>query len=256
MDTISDLDIIVGVARAIHHNMSYLQTVSVTDVMAESCFRNPAIEFLERRHNSEEFKIFLEQVHPVFKSKRIDLAWGKGIDKKDKIVMPTTFLEMKYVKEETADGSEIQRYFNDLTRLAILCSNFDANSNKDYNCYFLASGNWLYWNTCFKQFSDKNKKDFISPVKVNAERKSDLISSDYSNWLSFNLMDYERIIHTSDYKSPYFDEFCEHYVLRSSDAKPDPNQNFSFRTQLLWLSESEPELTNATVTGLWKICGI
>ena len=76
-----DLKSIDGVAKAIHHNLSYLQTVAITDLLAESCFRNPAIEYLERKAGIPF--ISMEHRHPVFKSKRIDLAWTGGVLKSD-----------------------------------------------------------------------------------------------------------------------------------------------------------------------------
>ncbi len=76
----------------------------------------------------------------------------------------------------------------------------------------------------------------------------------YSNWLSFDLADPERIVHASVYKDSYYKEFCAHYVLRTTNEKPQ--NSISFKTRLMWLSDIKPELDNATVTGLWKVFGI
>ncbi len=243
-----DIDAISGVAMAVHHNMSFLHTVSVTDVMAECCFRNPAIEYLERKQLGSKHKIYLEYRHPVFKSKRIDLAWEMG---KKAIGKPNIFLEMKYVKAETANESEFQRYFNDLTRLAILCSNYDANSDSNYKCYFIASGNSFDWNNCFKSIAERNTgSQYITPIKNEKDHDNTLKDSLYSQWLSFDIDKNERTINTDDYKH-FYDYFCNHYKKRSTDD--NPRDGIIYKTKLLWLSDQQSPLMNTTCTGLWEV---
>ena len=257
-----DLKSIDGVAKAIHHNLSYLQTVAITDLLAESCFRNPAIEYLERKAGIPF--ISMEYRHPVFKSKRIDLAWTGGVIKSDDRSVDTTtnntkregtlepdsFLEMKYVKSETANGSEIQRYFNDILRLAILCSDYDVYSNKDFRCFFIASGSGLNWQTCFQSFVNSERSDVITPIASGQSRPLEVIESEYNNWFSFDINNPIKQIDTKNHKKR-FDFFSDDYVLRST--KKHPTKDIVFYTQLLWIEDTKEELLDRTVTGLWRV---
>lgn len=247
---INNSALLAGLAGAVQFHLSYLCTVSRTDLLAESCFRNSVVEYLERIP-TEKCAISFEHRHPVFKSKRIDIAWKLGMNNPEKL---DAFLEMKFVKSATANDQEKERYFNDLTRLAFLTSH-DKNGNPSYRGFFLASGRTLNWRDCFLYQYDSQEVDGQGAIPLsNTIQREAKKQSVYAKWLSFDINKSIKVVDTRDYSDSFYEKFCKEYELRSSEKRPD--FFIKFRTELLWINGLEEGLTGPTVTALWEVTAI
>lgn len=240
MGSVNDV-LVINMAKAVHYHLAYINSVARTDVVAESCFRLPATEYIER-HPNLGFSIFLEHLHPVFKYRRIDLAWARGNDK-----APTSFMEMKYVKSGTADTIEIQRFYNDLERLASILA-----ASRDVKCYFLASGLSINWEECFKNkyIPDETKTATESAKKGKKKPNLLKVASEYNSWFSFDREKPVKIIKLKEDHS-WHKEFLKQYEKRKE--APDFSLR-RFTTRLLWISGTNTKALNEnTVTGIWEI---
>lgn len=228
---------IVGMARAVHYDTSYLYHVSKNDVLSESSFKYPALEWLERQ--CENVKVGFEKSHPLFSRRRVDIKW--------ELSKVNYFLEMKYAKKETADKSEQQRFFNDIFRLASIAKNMPESQ-----CYFLVSGNSINWMQCFQNIeatlpSNSQIKQYPTE-KRNVSVKTVVSSGIYSEWLSFDMENTERTIRT--YKNDFYKSFKKDYSFRDKSMKHA--RSLTVGTRLLWISEQE-SLENSCMTAVWKV---
>ncbi len=233
--------LVIDMARAVHYHLSYLNAVSRTESVAESCFRQPAIEYIER-HPQLGYSVFLEHRHPIYKYRRIDLSWAKG-----NTDTPSSFMEMKYVKVETAGEPEQQRYYNDLLRLASVLAN-----NKESKCYFLASGQILNWEQCFinAYTPDESNKKIAETGTEKREPNKLMVKSVYNNWFSFdNNNPVKEVVISNDITR--YKEFQKDYKKRTDVPKKNLKR---FTTHLLWLSGNDPtNLSDNTMTAIWEI---
>lgn len=236
--------LVIDMAKAVHYQLSYINTVARAEVLAESCFRLPAIEYIER-HPNLGFTLFLEHPHLVYKYRRIDLSWGKkGAE------TPTSFLEMKYVKNETANIVEQQRFYNDLVRQAAILFFF-----KKAKCYFLASGLSINWDNCFintyKPIPNATNIE-IATVR-NGKRKTNRqkVKSIYNNWFSFDIQKPGRVF-TIDTETEYHSIFQRDYEQRTSFPEINIKR---IRTRLLWISGAVDSSTfeDGNITGIWEV---
>lgn len=238
MRTIYDC-MVIDMAKAVHYHLSYINSVSRTDVVAESCFRFPAIEYIER-HPKFGYSVILEHSHPVYKFRRIDLAWAKkGADS------PSAFMEMKYVKKETAEKSEQQRYYNDLERLATILS-----TDNNAKCYFLASGLSLNWEDCFMNTYKPDETNTDTEVtKAGKKKKNDRkIKSVYNDWFSFSAEKPGKVIKIKD--DIWHRAFIGDYKRRNDVPEPSLRR---FTTRLLWISGDAHSFEDTSITAIWKI---
>lgn len=236
--------LVIGMAKAVHFQLSYINTVARTEVLSESCFRLPAIEYIER-HPNLGFTLFLEHPHLVYKYRRIDLSWGKkGVE------TPTSFLEMKYVKNETANIVEQQRFYNDLMRQAAILLFF-----KKAKCYFLTSGLSINWDNCFINTYNPIRNTTIMEMETvrRGKRKTnrEKVKSVYNKWFSFDIQKPGRVFNI-DTETEYHNNFQRDYVLKAN--VPEINIK-RLRTRLLWISGTVDPSTfeGGNITGIWEV---
>lgn len=230
------VDEIVNVARAVHYEISYLNHVSKSDVISESSFKYPAVEWLERKGNGE-FVLF-EKAHPVFLSRKYDIRWGRESS--------PSYLEMKYVKKDTAGKTEQQRYFNDLLRLAhILLFNQKARA------FFLACGEIENWTPCFQYLGMKAPIGNVPvvPYREGGKAEAKAVEGVYSQWFSFDSSDSCRTIDSDQYKD-FYTAFMEEYKFRNKSL--NHLDRIEFKTSLEWISEIN-SLYSPCVTAAWEI---
>lgn len=227
---------IVEVARAVQYEMSYLNHVSKSDVLSESSFKYPAVEWLERKGGKE--KVFFEKAHLLFKYRKTDISWKDGNIQ--------NVIEMKYVKADTADKTEQQRYFNDLLRLAhIIIEDSHANA------YFLACGQTEYWKPCFQNFGMEAPTGVVPIISYDDEKKREktTVNGVYSQWFSFDNSDPTRVIDTNSF-SEFYGQFVSDYKFKMS-TKNHPDR-MVIKTELLWISEVD-SMQNPCATAVWRI---
>lgn len=236
--------LVVDMAKAVHYHLSYINTIARAEVLAESCFRLPAIEYIER-HPNIGFTVFLEHPHLIYKYRRIDLSWAKkGFE------FPTTFLEMKYVKGETADKAEQQRFYNDLARqTAILLY------KKDVKCFFMASGLSVNWDNCFvnSYVPVENAANVMTTTAKNGRKKvnKQKIKSIYHKWFSFDIQNPGRVFaikNDTAYHNVFLNEYKQKMDIPAILFK-------RIRTRLLWISNPVDSLNfdGGNMTGIWEV---
>lgn len=233
--------LVINMARAVHYQLSYINTVSRTDVLAESYFKLPAIDYIER-HPNLGYNVFLEYPHPVFKYRRIDISWGKG-----KAEAPSSFMEMKFVKAETAGISEQQRFYNDLARLAAILAIRDKT-----HCFFLASGLKLNWEECFiNTYKPDQTTTETRTTKSGKKKKNNRkVKSIYQKWFSFDSKNPGKIISIKK-NNCWNKAFLDEYETREETNKCILNR---IKTRLLWISEADSNsLQDNTMTAIWEI---
>ena len=228
---------IVGIARAVHYDTSYLYHVSKNDVLSESSFKYPALEWLERQ--CENVKVGFEESHPLFSRRRVDIKW--------ELNNVNCFLEMKYAKKETADKSEQQRFFNDIFRLASIAKNMTGSQ-----CYFLVSGNSINWMQCFQNLEAISSGDYQIkqyPTEKQIDSDKTIVSSGiYSEWLSFDMANPERTIRS--YKNGFYKSFKKDYSFKDKSIKHE--NKITVGTKLLWISKQDL-LENSCMTAVWMV---
>ena len=229
-------DDVLNVARAVHYEMSFLNHVSKSEVLSESAFKYPAVEWLERKGGKNE--VLFEKGHPVFYKRRTDISWLE-----DKV---WSYIEMKFVKGDTAGETEQQRYFDDLLRLIhILMRNAYA------LCYFLACGKTDNWMDCFQNLGIKSPKGKVpnqTYQDVN-EKREKIVDGNYAKWFSFNSSDSVREIDTKNFPTLY-DSFCNRYKFKDATEK-HPERIVLF-TKLHWISEVKG-FQSPCSTALWQV---
>lgn len=223
------------ISRIVHYRSSSLVDISNTEnILSESFFKYPIIEYLERNLCS---RIDLEKKHPNFKYRRIDIFWEKDSIK--------NYMELKCVKTRTPD--ELQRYFNDLLRLYYI---FKSSKGEKINCYFLASGKSDDWNFCFKNYridisESYKQKEYSSDNKEETKESENAI---YSNWFSFDIEEPEKII-TKNNTESFYKEFKDEYKFSQENISFE--NDFKFKTRLLWINENS--FRDPCSTAMWKI---
>lgn len=227
---------IIEVARAVQFEMSYLTHVSKSDVLSESSFKYPAVEWLERKGGKE--KVFFETAHPIFSRKRTDISWEDG--------SYSNFIEMKYVKKETAAPSEQQRYFNDLLRLAYIVMTIPQSK-----AYFLACGQAENWKPCFQNLGIAPPTGKVPVVpRVDGEGNTKMsVNGIYSKWFSFEGSDPTKIINTNEYLE-FYSHFVKNYNFR--EGVTVHFDHIVIKTTLQWISEID-SLLSPCATAVWKI---
>ena len=214
---ISDVDL-AKLSQAINLRLSYYETVSSANLLAESSIRYPAAEFLERRLSYK--KIILEYSNPVFKRKRCDLYVEKKGDK--------TIFEFKYVRDTTA--SDFQDYFDDLLRLHHL-------HQVGIQALFVVCGSPINFNSQFR--SIKKRLTLLSGKKGRA-------AGLFSKVLSFSANKPLKTIDTNKYIINY-NLFCGHYFYR--DPALSHPVSLTFQTKLIKLIHDGAQES----VGIWEV---
>lgn len=208
--------------QAIYLNLSYMQSVSKTDILAESSVRYPLLEYVERR--CPWLKAQLEYSHPVFEKKRCDLLLQDSYD--------GSVFEFKYVNCQTR--YLFQDYFDDLLRLHYLSVN--GNGNKSY---LIVCGNSIIFNTEFRSINPKSTKT------LSGKKRKPM--GLFSRCLSFNVSNTLKKIDTNNrLLKKYYKDFISSYKFRDGRIHPTTLQ---FETRLVWLNYGvEPQSI-----GIWEV---
>lgn len=196
-----------------------MQSVSKTEILAESSIRYPLLEYVERRR--PDLTAQLEYKHQTFLRKRCDLLLE---DKNDKSVF-----EFKYVNDRTRNL--FQDYFDDILRLHYM-------SIKGYKSYFIVCGNSFNFNTEFRSVIPKASK-ILSKKKRSPK-------GIFSQCLSFNTKNTIKSIKTKGKLNKYYQDFQINYHFIDGSSHPSLLQ---FETRLVYLKYGlEPQSI-----GIWEI---
>lgn len=217
-------------------------------------------------------RVVLEQLHPLFKSKKIDLViFDETVkvpaDEEDDKKINEVF-EFKIANSKTAklESDEHQRVFDDVTRLAY----YSMWGKKD--CYFLMCGKYEEFKAYFvghnesvvKDIDGKNKiVERKNSSKINIYGETDLIVelwiSDgiYKNWFSFHPRESKTIIfevnNSNDLSKWGLKSFQDRYQLRDEKLSEFSfSDKIEIKTTCIAITPAgEKNKTHAA--GIWKI---
>lgn len=214
---ISDVEI-AQLSQAINLRLSYYETISFANILAESSIRYPVAEYLERRLSYKN--IVLEYTNPTFKRRRCDLY----VERKGQ----ETIFEFKYVRDTTA--SLFQDYFDDILRLHYLHAD-------GIQTLFVVCGSPVNFNSQFRTI--KTRTTALVGKKGRA-------SGPFSKVLSFSTNAPVITIDTNKHQSNY-NEFCKHYEFRDT-ANSHPGA-MSIQTRLIKLIHDWSQQS----VGIWEV---
>lgn len=248
---------------SISYWLGYQYKIGREKLIHEASLRYPIADTL----SSKEIRInqiVLEKLHPIFKSKRIDLVvFNEDVSASDfenDDSRLNEVYEFKLVRAQTAEKEkeEHQRVFDDVVRLAY----YNLWRKKD--CYFLMCGKYDDFKVYF--VGEKAKIDVesgrnIVSVKHPSSSESSTIpiveawqsSGIYKDWFSFDVNGEKRIVF--DKKIEWgLKSFQNNYKIREN-LQVQFNPEIEVKTTCLAITPNK--LLNRThAAGIWKIEGI
>lgn len=215
----------------------------------EASLRYPIADALTS-DNTTISQVKLEETHPLFKSKRIDLAI---LEKGSVINLLKEVYEFKIAKYTTNESDEHQRVFDDVIRLAY----YHMVEGKD--CYFLMCGDYESFKTDF--IGDKNDPQIVDgkvlyPDKINTIRAWDS-KGIYKDWFGFTKgKTTEKTFSITDLANKTewgLGSFKSRYELRDTVAEKDfyNTDSITIITECMAITPYGVDKTHAA--GLWKI---
>jgi len=234
--------------KGIEYWFRYYQVVGKGGLLNEDSIKYPVVEYLIADGDDSLKNIILEDKHPVFTTREVDLI------SKDSTGKNNYCIEFKLASKLTMNPQERQRIFDDIARL-----NF-ANQ-KGIEAYFIIAGKTIEFLTEFRSITDKTpgirgphkKKIDDDKKKVNFETPSGFYSD---KWFSFDLSIPDKIVDieedTESVHAKHYEEFKKTYLIdEHSDLKLK-----NFKTVLKYITEIKKEDTTGNIpamVGIWQI---
>ena len=244
----------LAIVDAVCYWLGYQFKIGRARLIHEASLRYPIADTLTS-HSISMDQIVLEKLHPLFKSKKIDLVITNNRNSDD-IASIDEVYEFKLAKHETAvdKGEEHQRVFDDIVRLAY----FNLWANK--NCFFLMCGKYEDFLAYFvgqsssPQPSDDRQKYIVPPKNNSSVNQSNWSPNGiYKDWFRFEIN--ESIEKTFDDTDAAFGlrKFQENYKIRNMNHKF--KKNICVKTTCMAITPfGGGNRTHAA--GIWKIEGI
>lgn len=192
--------------------LNYINRVSVGDILEEASLKYPITEYLERK---EKQTCELELIHPVFKRRRIDLAWRNELLQKENEVKWDCYMEVKYAK-----NIDEQNVFDDLCRLY-----YTKKKCPESKCYFIIFGERDYFvnnlqSNIIRKYSPENNELGVTDTKEIEDRRTN--AHPYAKWFTLQMSSpHKTIKYTKNNK--YYRNFLTRkngsYVFRDETEK-------------------------------------
>lgn len=255
-----------SIVDAVCYWLGYQLKIGRHQLIHEASLRYPIADTITSKGTAIN-RIVLEKLHPIFKSKKIDLViYNEKVNDPEKELDDqnlTEVYEFKLAKIDTSkfESDEHQRVFDDIVRLAY----FNKWGNK--NCYFLMCGKYLEFKTYFiGQKSDIKSQNGINVVAKrniqnknnNPQLKIDGWKADglYKDWFGFNLgeeVEKEfKIVDASDKKEWGLKSFQDNYQIRDN-LKMTFTDSIKIKTKCLAITPHGLEKNRTHAAGIWKI---
>lgn len=256
-----------AIVEAVCYWLGYQFKIGRDQLIHEASLRYPIADTITAKGIAIN-SIVLEQLHPLFKSKKIDLViFDKTVNvpetEKDDTKLKEVY-EFKLAKNETSKEykEEHQRVFDDVVRLAY----YHLWKNKD--CYFLMCGKYEDFKTYFvgqkSQIKRENDK-FIVPVRqtkliVNPYESANLLQSVewqpegiYKDWFGFKLEETKEIeFNKTDNAEFGLAPFQANYERRYPNMHKYAD-TFKIKTRCVAITPSGLENVKTHAAGIWKI---
>jgi hypothetical protein len=258
-----------AIVDAVCYWLGYQFKIGRDQLIHEASLRYPVADTITSKGVPID-RIVLEQLHPIFKSKKIDLvifeenATEAEIEKDDTKLKEV--FEFKLAKSKTSEehSDEHQRVFDDVVRLAY----YNFWGNKD--CYFLMCGKYEDFKTFFvgqqtKPTTTQNKKNAVpdrqksttQPANFNLT-KSDVEATEwkpaglYKDWFGFKPGEEKKIEFNNTNKDWGLKPFQDSYHVRDTAKYPYDN-NIKIKTKCITITPSGLENIRTHAAGIWKI---
>ena len=259
------------IVNSVCYWLGYQYIIGRDQLIHEASLRYPIADTITAKGVSIN-RVVLEQLHPLFKSKKIDLViFDETVevpaDEEDDTKIKEVF-EFKLANSKTAkfESDEHQRVFDDVTRLAY----YNMWGKKD--CYFLMCGKYEEFQAYFVGHKESVVIDINGRNKV-VERKNlsknindgksdlniELWISDgiYEKWFSFHSGESKTITFEKDNSNDKNDwglkSFQDRYQLRDEKKSEFSfSDNIVIKTTCIAITPAgEKNRTHAA--GIWKI---
>lgn len=248
---IDKLDKFSGIIESVCYWLGYQSKIGREQLIHEASLRYPIADSITSRNTAVK-QVELEKLHPLFKSKKIDLVIYKDEDRETL----TEIFEFKLTKHDSArEGSdEYQRVFDDVVRLAY----FNKWENKD--CYFLMCGKYSDFKTYFVQQDEipikKGDKKITIRQSNNKNEKDETIKkwepkSIYKNWFGFQIEEEKNITFSSTNKE--LQSFQKRYIIRNDDLHSFGNNDITIKTTCMAITPYGTDKSRTHAAGIWKI---
>jgi len=215
----------------------------------EASLRYPIADALTSE-NTAISQIKLEEKHPLFKSKRIDLVINEKSSTDNSI---KEVYEFKIAKYTTKESDEHQRVFDDVIRLAY----YHMVEGKD--CYFLMCGSYESFKIDF--IGDKNTPTFVDGKVVYTDKKDSirgwLSKGLYTDWFEFSKGKSKEKTFTiediNNKKEWGLSSFKSRYELRETITSKDffTSNSVTIETESMAITPYGVDRTYAA--GIWRI---
>lgn len=248
-----------AIIEAVSYWLGYQFKIGRDQLIHEASLRYPIADTITAKGIAIN-RIILEQLHPIFQSKKIDLVIFDESVKEPETEKDDTNLrevyEFKLAKNETSKEhkEEHQRVFDDVVRLAY----YHFWGNKD--CYFLMCGIYEDFKTYF--VGQKNKpKEQDDKVIVQPRMKQTTINQFaewkpeglYKDWFGFKIGEKKEIdFNKTDNENWGLNPFQENYHIRDTE-KHTYKDTIKVKTKCVAITPSGLENVKTHAAGIWKI---
>jgi hypothetical protein len=255
-----------AIVEAVCYWLGYQFKIGRDQLIHEASLRYPIADTITSKGVCID-RIVLEQLHPIFKSKKIDLVIFEENSSKTEIEKDDTKLkevfEFKLAKSRTNEehSDEHQRVFDDVVRLAY----YNFWGSKD--CYFLMCGKYEDFKTYF--VGQQNKPTTMNGNKNTVQTKqqstTQLTSSNdlqatewkpdgiYKDWFGFKTGE-EKVIEFNKTDNEIFGlkPFQESYHIRDTQ-KNTYTDTIKIKTKCIAITSGGLENVKTHAAGIWKI---
>lgn len=246
---------------AVCYWMGYQFKIGREQLIHEASLRYPVADTITSKGVGME-RIVLEQLHPLFKSKKIDLVvFAENTSKTDIETNDAKLrevFEFKLAKSRTGEkhSDEHQRVFDDLARLAY----YNHWGGKD--CYFLMCGTYEDFKSYFvgqgnKPITDgeKNKVQIkpTSPIPTDELQATQWKPEGiYKNWFGFRTGETKEITFKNNDDSFGLKPFQNSYHIRDTE-KHIYQDTINISTTCITITPAGLENIRTHAAGIWKI---
>lgn len=236
-------------AKGIEYWFRFYQAIGKADLLNEDSIKYPLIEYLVAGGDDSIKHIKLEEPHPVFSSREVDLI---SITASGQV---NYCIEFKLASKLTMQIQERQRIFDDIARLYFVQKKHNVGS------YLVVAGKTIDFLSEFRSVINKTPGK-RGPKKKTKDDKPKLRLIDphgffSDKWLSFDMdspiKEIDITVEKDGVYKSHYDRFIAAYT---EDGQPALELPDKISTELLYITEINDEDTNGNVpamVGIWQI---
>lgn len=252
-----DSSFIIGLSKSLLYWTNYLVQVSRERIINEGSIKYGISEFLEvnKQQKTSKRGIIIpdyiinynfEESHPHFKSRRIDLYVEGNVCHK--------YLEFKYVRSETLDTEEENRYVYDIFRLHSLVNHVEPNNK--IKAYFMILGKKEFVKSALMLPETANHRDETLPH--NPLKKEKFIAECINKMLSFETVTPEKTFRIGDLRchnsvTSQSENFNKEYKPRKKKYKINDEQEITTKLVFSSISNESSSFNCDMSVFVWEI---